>query len=187
MKLRSFIIGLMFSALVALGQATEPTVVINEIVAINDSGLKDEDGDFSDWIELHNYGTESINLTGTALTDNRKRLANWTFPETQLEPGQFVVVFMSGKDKRVAGEPLHADLVAERFGNRLAEREGDVFHRMVAVDVEISVCGHTEINASVPPELVEHVIEKGQAGRDLGGPSAIEVDVHLDRGLGRVP
>ena len=85
-----------------------------------------------------------------------------------------------------AGETLHADLVAECFGNRLTERDRDVFHRVVTVDVEVSARGHTKINASVSPELVEHVIEKGQPGSDLGGPSAIEIDVHLDGGLGRV-
>ena len=38
----------------ALGLAAHanPTIVINEFAAINDSGLQDEDGDHSDWLCL---------------------------------------------------------------------------------------------------------------------------------------
>ena len=101
MKLRHYVASLMLSTSVALGQAAELTVVINEFAAINDSGLRDEEGNFSDWIELHNFGTKPVGLTGAALTDSRKRLAKWTLPEIKLEPGQYLVVFMSGKDRRV--------------------------------------------------------------------------------------
>ena len=119
MKLRHLAIGIFLTTTVALGQATDPTVVINEFVAINDSGLRDEEGDFSDWIELHNHGTETVNLAGVSLTDDRKRLAKWTFPETQLEPGQFLIVHMSGKDRRAGGEPLHASFALRGKGDYL--------------------------------------------------------------------
>src|SRR6185436_12088813 len=39
-------------------------VVINEFLAGNTSGLKDQDGDRPDWIELHNPTDGSINLGG---------------------------------------------------------------------------------------------------------------------------
>ena len=97
MMLRHLAAGILLTTTVMLGQAASPTVVINEFVAINDSGFRDNEGDFSDWLELHNYGTETVDLTGAALTDSRKRLAKWTFPETKIEPGQYLVVFMSGK------------------------------------------------------------------------------------------
>ena len=35
---------------------------INEIMSNNDSTIADSDGDFSDWIELHNPDEEDINL-----------------------------------------------------------------------------------------------------------------------------
>ena len=82
-----------------LSQASEPKLVINEFATINDSGIQDEDGDFSDWIELHNFGTDSINLKDLSLTDNRKKLTKWQFPSMEIKGGEFLVIFMSGKNR----------------------------------------------------------------------------------------
>ena len=48
------------------------TLTINEFMAKNnsDSGIRDEWGDYDDWIEIYNYGSEAINIAGMHLTDN---------------------------------------------------------------------------------------------------------------------
>jgi hypothetical protein len=43
--------------------------VITEFLASNDGVLQDEDGDFSDWIEIANRGDQAIELSGWHLTD----------------------------------------------------------------------------------------------------------------------
>ncbi len=85
--------------------ASAPTgqVVLTEFCASNLNGLKDEDGDAEDWIELHNAGATAVNLAGWSLTDDADFPGKWTFPELNLPPGQYVVVFASGKDRRAAG------------------------------------------------------------------------------------
>ena len=66
-------------------------VEITEIMSSN-SRYPDEDGLFSDWIELHNAGTEPAELAGYALTDN-ERTARFTFAAgTVLEPDGYLVV-----------------------------------------------------------------------------------------------
>ena len=90
-----------------LSQASEPKLVINEFAAINDSGIQDEDGDFSDWIELHNFGTNSINLKNLSLTDNRKKLTKWKFPSIEIKGGEFLVIFMSGKNRFIPNTPIN--------------------------------------------------------------------------------
>jgi hypothetical protein len=55
-------------------------VVISEFLASNGSGIKDEDGDPSDWIEVHNRSGQEINLAGFALTDAEAMPRKWTFP-----------------------------------------------------------------------------------------------------------
>ena len=45
-------------------------LVINEFMADNDNVLQDEDGDYSDWIEIHNVSSNAINLNGWYLTDD---------------------------------------------------------------------------------------------------------------------
>ena len=78
-------------------------VVLNEIMADNLNGLLDEDGDTSDWIELLNRGATSVNLLGWALTDDPQRRGEWVFPAITLGPGQYLLVFASGKDRATSG------------------------------------------------------------------------------------
>ena len=60
--------------------------LITEFMAANDSGLADEDGEFSDWIEIQNPDNAPISLTGYHLTDDAANLDKWTFPAVTLNP-----------------------------------------------------------------------------------------------------
>ena len=44
--------------------------MISEFLAANKNGLTDEDGDYSDWIEIYNPGHRPVNLSGWSLTDD---------------------------------------------------------------------------------------------------------------------
>ena len=63
-------------------------VVIRELAAANTAGLRDSDGDFSDWIELENTGEETANLSGCWLSDSESDLMKWQLPECELAPGR---------------------------------------------------------------------------------------------------
>ena len=58
--------------------AAEP--IISEFQADNVSTLQDKDGNYEDWIEIRNPGTEPINLQGWHLTDEKADLNQWQFP-----------------------------------------------------------------------------------------------------------
>lgn len=94
-----------------------PTVVLNEFVSSNSTGLVDEDGDHSDWIELFNAGAEPAALEGWGLTDNPASPFKWTFPAVTLTPGQFQVVFASSKNR--LGAELHASFSISAGGEKL--------------------------------------------------------------------
>jgi hypothetical protein len=74
-------------------------LVINEIMAENLNGIVDSDGDTSDWIELHNRGSNAVSLLGWTLTDDAAISGQWTFPDITLGAGQYLLVFASGKDR----------------------------------------------------------------------------------------
>jgi hypothetical protein len=95
-------------------------LVISEFMALNFSTLADEDGDFPDWIEIHNRGTNTVQLLNWSLTDNAANLNKWRFPATNLQAGAFLIVFASGKDRRVPGAPLHTDFELLGSGEFLA-------------------------------------------------------------------
>jgi hypothetical protein len=76
------------------------TLRINEFMASNGETLADEDGDYEDWIELQNFGNLPLSLDGWGLSDNAGDPFKWIFPEgTVVEPGAFLLVFASGKDR----------------------------------------------------------------------------------------
>ena len=89
-------------------------------MAANVSGLTDEDGAFSDWIEIHNPDSTPISLTGYHLTDNAANLVKWTFPDVTLDPGAYLIVFASGKDRRDPSGPLHTSFQLAAEGEYLA-------------------------------------------------------------------
>jgi hypothetical protein len=97
-------------------------VIINEFVAANLSGLRDEDGEPQDWIELYNRGATAVNLLGWSLTDDPDVPGKWTFPSYVLNPGQYAVVFASQKDRRapVGGNKFHTNFKLNNFGEYLA-------------------------------------------------------------------
>jgi len=84
----------------------DATPLITEFLAINDTPVypANPDSDW-DWIEIYNPTTETVNLEGWHLTDNRDDLTKWTFPAgTSLDPDAYRIVFASGLE---AGDPAH--------------------------------------------------------------------------------
>ena len=109
------------AALVLVGHAAAQAPVITELLARNSSGLTDEDGDHSDWLEVHNpQGAGTLDLGGWSLTDDVGDLAKWTFqPGTVVPPGAFLVVFASSKDRRDPTGTLHTNFRLSGGGEEL--------------------------------------------------------------------
>lgn len=96
-------------------------VEITEFLASSQrSGFQDEDGDQSDWIEIHNSGPTDVDLSGWHLTDNASDLERWTFPSHSLAPDEYLVVFASGKNRATSGSELHTNFRLSRGGEYLA-------------------------------------------------------------------
>src|SRR5207247_5432748 len=83
-----------------MAHAASP-LVLSEFMADNTHTLQDEDGSFEDWIEIYNTSSSPVNLDGWHLTDEANDLAKWRFPATNLHAGGLLLVFGSGKDRRV--------------------------------------------------------------------------------------
>ena len=66
---------------------------------------------------------------------------------------------------------------------RLAEDDADVLGGVVLVDMEVALGLDGEVDEAVAGDLLEHVVEEADAGRDLGTAGAVEVDADRDVGL----
>mgnify|MGYP006308087951 FL=1 len=73
-------------------------VVINEVCASNSSVIQDKDGEYNDWFEITNYGTDAVSLNGYCLRDDINNLSNWCFPDYNLQAGEHLILFASGKN-----------------------------------------------------------------------------------------
>lgn len=90
---------------------TEPVqgdtrLYISEALAKNVDSVIDEDGDRSDFCEIYNKSNEAVSLKGWYLSDNPNKLSKWALPDVILQPGEYLLIFLSGKNKST-GE-LHA-------------------------------------------------------------------------------
>jgi len=98
----------------------EGFVLITEFMAANDHTIKDDLGEFSDWIEIYNSGTNTVNLGGYYLTDELANLSKWQFPATNLPPRRYLVVYASGFNRVKPGQPLHTNFKLNADGEYLA-------------------------------------------------------------------
>lgn len=71
--------------------AVAETLLVNEILASNDSSYADENGEFDDWFELYNPGDAAVDLEGWIIAD---AAASHTIPGALVVPaGGFVVLW----------------------------------------------------------------------------------------------
>ncbi|TVR90225.1 MAG: T9SS C-terminal target domain-containing protein [Saprospirales bacterium] len=111
-------------------------VVINEFMASNGITIADEDGDFEDWIELYNRGDEAVSLQGYYLSDDYDNPLRWRFPLVELDPGEFLLVFASGKNR--FGTELHTNFRISAGGEPLllSDPDGQLLDYIPAVDLQ---------------------------------------------------
>ncbi len=95
------------------------TPVISEFLAVNDGGLRDENGDRPDWVEIHNPTSGSVSLDGYYLTDDAGNKRKWRLPAVTLASRGYLVVFASDKDRRTAGRQLHTNFQLDAGGEYL--------------------------------------------------------------------
>lgn len=81
-------------------------VVINEIMAQNNTTITDEAGDYEDWIELYNNNSTPVDLSGFYLTDTSAELVKWQIPAgTTIPANGYLIVWA---DNEAVDGPLHA-------------------------------------------------------------------------------
>ena len=85
---------------------TSGQVVINELMAQNNSTITDEVGEFEDWVELYNNMSYPVDLSGFYLSDNTTNLTKWQFPVGTIIPANGYLIVWAD-DEAIDGI-LHA-------------------------------------------------------------------------------
>ena len=141
--------------LLLAGHASLPAQVqITEFMASNTRTLRDDFGQYEDWIEIYNNSAGAVNLLDWALTDNPDDLFKWRFPSTNLPPKTFLVVFASNRDRHTPGLPLHTNFKLGAEGEYLA---------LVRPDGVIA----TQFSAPYPPQMPMFPLVLGRRPREI--------------------
>jgi len=91
-------------------------LVINELMPLNTSTIADQDGEYDDWIELHNNTNSDIPLLGYYLSDNNNNL-KWAFPDTFIVANSYLIIWA---DENGSETGLHANFKLSSSGEQLA-------------------------------------------------------------------
>jgi hypothetical protein len=103
-------------------------LAINEVMSSNSTTISDEDGSFSDWIEIVNQGDVPINISGYGLSDDYTEPFKWVFPDYELAPGEYLLVWASGKDRKPVIEETNG--IIRRFYSGISGQSVDdvIYH-----------------------------------------------------------
>jgi hypothetical protein len=103
--------------LVFQGGAVPSDVVINEVLAQNNSVIQDPSGSFEDYVELYNKGAATVDLSGMYMSDSLATPTEWQFPAgITLAPGETLLIWA---DEDLLEGPLHADFKLSADGEEV--------------------------------------------------------------------
>jgi hypothetical protein len=91
-------------------------ICVNEFLASNDTVLPDEYGEYDDWVEIAHLGSQAVSLVGWGLTDDLSDPFKWTFPETTLAVGTYLIVWFDDDPEQ---GPLHTPFKLSASGEQI--------------------------------------------------------------------
>ena len=96
---------------------------INEVMVYNEWDKLGQTECF-DWVEIKNPGEETVRLSGYYLSDSLKDLQAFQLPDTDLGPGELMLVFCTGRDDAANDRQAAFALNAQRDRLYLSSEDG---------------------------------------------------------------
>jgi len=89
---------LIFAFVISSLTPNQYLVSLNEVCSCNNSIIYDNVGDFPDYIEIYNSSNSDFDISGFKLSDSKKQLDKFTFPDgTILHPKQYYLLWAGQK------------------------------------------------------------------------------------------
>ncbi len=122
--LSSAVLCILTAALCYLAQASDH-VVINEVCSNNFSAICDEEGNYSDYVELYNPAFLPVSMTGFSLSDNPDELHKCSLESVIIPAKGYFLVWLDGSDEDIVG---HTSFKLSREGEKiyLSNKYGEV-------------------------------------------------------------
>ncbi|MHC4425224.1 MAG: lamin tail domain-containing protein, partial [Planctomycetota bacterium] len=111
-------------------------LVINEFMASNSDTIQDQQGEYDDWIEIHNVGLDPVYVGNMYLTDDLDRPTMWRIPgnnpaATIIPAGGYLLIWA---DNDTTDDGLHANFKLSAGGDQIGlfDRDGSTLIHSVA-------------------------------------------------------
>lgn len=111
---------------------TSKQVVVNEVCSSNFTLLQDENGRYSDYIELYNAGSQAVSMDHWFLSDDEKQLEKYPLDGIVLGPKEYYVVWLDGRDDADAGK---IGFKLSKFGDKVYLSNADTEKILDSVEV----------------------------------------------------
>ena len=95
-------------------QHFDSDLMISEVMASNAKYMIQDDGEYYDWVELHNVSDHDIRLSDYALSDDPNELHKYTLPDVTLEPDEYYIIICSGNMDLTTKKYTHAPFTLSR-------------------------------------------------------------------------
>ena len=101
----------------SLADHSSVSLVINEFMASNTNSVRDPQGEYEDWIEIHNYSDTAIDVGGMYLTDDLSEPTKWQIPTpTVITRVGYLLIWA---DNDTADTGLHANFKLSAAGEEI--------------------------------------------------------------------
>ena len=100
----------------------QSSLVINEVMANNQTTVMDETGDYDDWIELYNTTSTPISTNGLLFSDNQQNLDKWDLPNVVINPNSYFIIW-ADEDGNTGDN--HANFKLSNLGEQLILSNSD--------------------------------------------------------------
>jgi len=109
---------------ITISDADAVPLFINEYMASNDITIADEAGEFDDWFEIYNAGSNDIFLGDKFLSDNFLRPDKWKMPDLSIGPGEHILVWADNDEDQ---GPFHTNFKLSKDGDEIGIFYGEEF------------------------------------------------------------
>jgi len=115
-----------------------PAILINEVLASNDTTVQDEQGEYDDFIELYNAEDEGVNLMGMYLTDELSEPLKWRLGDLEIPAGGFLLLWADNDPEQGSN---HLGFKLSSGGEEVGLFDKDVYDNLALDSVRFGAIG----------------------------------------------
>jgi hypothetical protein len=102
---------------VSFKTSSQKDIVINELMADNTSTVKDQNGEYDDWIELYNKSNTEVDVSGMFISDDSGNKDKYKIPDSTFIPANGYLIIWADEDGKQEG--LYANFKLAASGEQV--------------------------------------------------------------------